>query len=437
MKTSEILNKYQFHIKKKYGQNFLTSEYILESIVNKAEITNETGVIEIGPGLGALTNYIAQKAKKVLCYEIDSDLLPILADTLKEYNNINILNEDILEANVNKDIDKYLTDCKSIYVIANLPYYITTPILIQLLEKVSKINKYVVMMQQEVAARLAGKASTKEYNSLSIAIQYRASVKKVLNVPRNVFIPAPNVDSAVLEIKTYDVKKYFPKIEWFFFDLVRNSFSQRRKTLMNNLINRYGDYKEIYSQCLDELNIKLTVRAEELSIDDFVKLSDLLYEKLSNKEILDVYDENGLPKGKTTTRGYEINEGEYTKIVMGIIQNEKDEFLIQKRSSEKLYMPGVWSITGGAVKQTETEIDAIKRECLEELGLEISQFDFVALIRGKSKLKYYYSCRMKSSDQIVLDIKEVSEYKFVDRKDLLKYHLSNEEYEILMQIKGK
>lgn len=437
MKTSEILNKYQFHIKKKFGQNFLTSDYILSSIVNAAELNENVGVIEIGPGLGALTNYIAKHAKKVLCYEIDTDLLPILEDTLSEYDNVKIINQDILEADVNRDIEKYLPDCQEIYVIANLPYYITTPILLTLLERVSRIKKYIVMMQLEVANRLAGKTKTKEYNSLSIAIQYRATVKKVLNVPRNVFIPAPNVDSAVLEIKTYDKQQYFPKKEWFFFDVVRSAFVQRRKTLINNLINRFGPKKEIYEDILKEINLKTTVRSEELSIDDFVRLSDLLLDKLSSKELIDIVDEFGLPTGKIISRGDNTSRGEYTKIVMAVIKSN-DEFLIQKRSNYKINYPGIWALTGGAVLSGEENLDAIKREINEELNLSCLDIRLDKTVKSINQIRYFYTVEVDKNEPIILDFEEVSEAKWINVNDLKKYRLSffKDDYKYLIEYFG-
>lgn len=275
-KTKEIIDKYDFHIKKKFGQNFLIDENILNNIVLKSGVDSNTGVIEIGPGLGSLTSIICKNAKKVLAYEIDETLIPILNETLKEFNNKTILNQDILKSNVNLDIEKYLSDCDKIFVIANLPYYITTPILFHLLETTPKINKYTCMMQKEVADRICSNPNIKDYNSLSIAIQYRANAKKIINVPKTVFIPAPNVDSAVITLDVYDKLPYKALDEAKFFRLVKSSFAQRRKTLVNNLVNEYHGSKEEYEKLLINLGFDKNIRAEGLSVKDFVKISDNL-----------------------------------------------------------------------------------------------------------------------------------------------------------------
>ena len=268
------LNENNLHAKKKFGQNFLTDQNILSQIVNSADINKDTLVIEIGPGLGSLTELLCKASGFVLCYEIDNDLIPILNDNLKEYNNFEVINKDILEVDINSDIDKYIKNYKNVYVVANLPYYITTPIILGLLSQTNKISRYVMMMQLEVADRICGKPKTKDYNALSIAIMYRATATKVIKVPRTVFIPAPNVDSAVVRLDLYDNPKYICKDEKHFFDFIRECFSQRRKTLVNNLSNKYS--KDFIVKMLNENNIKLTARAEELDITDFIKLSDYI-----------------------------------------------------------------------------------------------------------------------------------------------------------------
>ncbi len=268
------LNENNLHAKKKFGQNFLTDQNILSQIVNSADINEDTLVIEIGPGLGSLTELLCKAAGFVLCYEIDNDLIPILNDNLKEYNNFEVINKDILEVDINSDIDKHIKNYKNVYVVANLPYYITTPIILGLLSQTNKISRYVMMMQLEVADRICGKPKTKDYNALSIAIMYRATATKVIKVPRTVFIPAPNVDSAVVRLDLYDNPKYICKDEKHFFDFIRECFSQRRKTLVNNLSNKYS--KDFIVKMLNENNIKLTARAEELDITDFIKLSDYI-----------------------------------------------------------------------------------------------------------------------------------------------------------------
>ena len=260
--------------KKKFGQNFLKDEKILNRIVDVSECDKDTLVIEVGPGLGSLTEVLCQKAGFVLAYEIDTDLLPILSENLKAYDNYEIINKDILDVDINADILKYKKDFKNIYLVANLPYYITTPIILGTLSKTDLITRYVMMMQKEVAERLTSKPKTKDYAAITIAIQYRGIAKTAINVPRTSFIPAPNVDSAVVRIDLYDEKKYFPSNEELFFKVVRAAFNQRRKTLVNNLGTEYP--KEFIQKMLNDLEYKPSVRAEELSIDDFIKLSDYI-----------------------------------------------------------------------------------------------------------------------------------------------------------------
>lgn len=273
--TKKIIEDNNFFIKKKYGQNFLIDSNILNNIVNAASIDNTTDVIEIGPGLGSLTEIIASKAKRVLCYEIDSDLIPILNNNLSDYNNVNIINKDVLKCNVEEDIKKYFPQSNKVVLIANLPYYITTPIILTLLENTISIKEYVMMMQEEVADRICSKPDVKDYNALSIAIQYRAKAYKVMKVSSNVFIPKPGVDSAVIRLDLYDKPLYIPNDEKKFFKLVRDSFSQRRKTLINNLGNN-GYNKESVKDALRLLNLDPSIRSEVLSVADFVNLSNLL-----------------------------------------------------------------------------------------------------------------------------------------------------------------
>ena len=263
--------------KKKFGQNFLKDEKILNRIADVSECDKDTLVIEVGPGLGSLTEVLCQKAGFVLAYEIDTDLLPILAENLKAYDNYEIINKDILDVDINADIIKYKKDFKNVYLVANLPYYITTPIILGTLSKTDLITRYVMMMQKEVAERLTSKPKTKDYAAITIAIQYRGIAKTAINVPRTSFIPAPNVDSAVVRIDLYDEKKYFPENEELFFKVVRAAFNQRRKTLVNNLGTEYP--KEFIQAMLNDLEYKPSVRAEELSIDDFIKLSDYINNK--------------------------------------------------------------------------------------------------------------------------------------------------------------
>ena len=272
---NRILKSNKLSAKKKFGQNFLKDESILTKIRDISECDKDTLVIEIGPGLGGLTELLCEKAGFVLAYEIDTDLIEILKGNLSRFNNYEIINKDILTVDVNKDIDKY--GYKKVYLVANLPYYITTPIITKLLTEVERITRYVVLLQKEVAHRLAGKPSTKDYGAITLAIEYRGKAKVMLEVNRNAFIPAPNVDSSVLRIDIYDEKKYHPLDEKLFFDLVRLAFTQRRKTLLNNLGEKYS--KEFVAKMLIDNGYKPAVRGEELSIDDFIKLSDYIKNK--------------------------------------------------------------------------------------------------------------------------------------------------------------
>lgn len=275
--TKKIIDDNDFYIKKKFGQNFLTDQNILNNIVDVATLDRDTDVIEIGPGLGALTEIIASKCNRLLCYEIDSDLIPILNKNLADYNNYKIINNDVLKCDVNSDIDIYFKDYKRVVLISNLPYYITTPIILGLLEQTSKITTYVMMMQEEVADRICSKPAVKDYNALSIAVQYRAKASKELRVPRTVFVPSPNVDSAVIKLELYKEKKYSPKDEKFFFMLVRSAFAQRRKTLANNL-SLVGYSKDTIYNVLESLGYDKSIRSEALDVSDFVRLSDALGE---------------------------------------------------------------------------------------------------------------------------------------------------------------
>ena len=274
--VDKTLNDNKLYAKKKFGQNFLTDQNILSNIVDSANIDNNTLVIEIGPGLGALTERLCQKAGFVLAYEIDSDLLPILDKNLEEFNNYNIINKDILEVDINEDINKYKNNLENVVLVANLPYYITTPIILGLLSKTTLIKKYIMMMQLEVADRICGKPKTKDYNALSIAVGYRAKATKCFNVPRTVFVPEPNVDSAVISLDLYDIPPFKANNEELFFKLIREAFNQRRKTLINNLSNSYS--KELINKMLLNFNIKPNVRSEELGIDDFVNFSNYINE---------------------------------------------------------------------------------------------------------------------------------------------------------------
>lgn len=281
-KTFQILKKYDFHFKKSLGQNFLVDSNILTKIVESAKIDNKTLVLEIGPGIGSLTEELAKKAKKVISFEIDNRLIPILKDTLSPYKNIEIINQDILKVDVDSVIEKQ-ENFEKVVLVANLPYYITTAIITHLLENTKKISSYVVMMQKEVANRLSAKVGTKDYNSLTILLNYYTNVSYLFTVPKKVFIPAPNVESAVVEIITKS-KKDEEIDEKTFFNFVRNCFSQRRKTLLNNLISNFGkEKKEILIKSCEEAGIDPKRRSETLDIAEFNRLHKKIKEIEKNK----------------------------------------------------------------------------------------------------------------------------------------------------------
>ncbi len=271
--TKKTIDKHDFHIKKKYGQNFLTDQNILGKIIDIPEIDDETLVVEIGPGLGSMTELLLKKAKKVLAYEIDKDLIPILKENLGE-DKLVLINDDILKRNIDEDIREIKDKFSKVVMVANLPYYITTPIIMKVLEQSNIINELVVMMQYEVAKRFTSKPSTKDYNSLSVVIQFKTNSKIALKVPRTVFIPAPNVDSAIVHMVVKDEIEYMPNDLDVFYKLVRTSFTQRRKTLVNNLSSGFGYTKSDLADILVELGHSETVRAEKLTVEDFVALSN-------------------------------------------------------------------------------------------------------------------------------------------------------------------
>ncbi|MFL0438397.1 16S rRNA (adenine(1518)-N(6)/adenine(1519)-N(6))-dimethyltransferase RsmA [Bacillus pumilus] len=283
IRTKEILKKYGFSFKKSLGQNFLIDTNILDRIVDHAEVTDETGVIEIGPGIGALTEQLAKRAKKVTAFEIDQRLLPILNDTLSPYDNVTIIHQDVLKADVGKVIEENFADCKEVMVVANLPYYVTTPIIMKLLEENLPLKGIVVMLQKEVSDRMAAIPSSKEYNSLSIAVQYYTEAKTVMVVPKTVFVPQPNVDSAVIKLTVRETPAVSVENDEFFFQLIRASFGQRRKTLMNNLMNNLPDgkqHKAIIEEALQTADIDGKRRGESLSIEEFARLSNVLQKAL-------------------------------------------------------------------------------------------------------------------------------------------------------------
>lgn len=267
----ELLNKYDANALKKYGQNFLIDDNILNIIASSLENTYGA-VIEIGPGLGSLTRKLVQRFDKVLAYEIDPKMIEVLNDTI-DNSNFKIIAGDFLKTNVEKDIKEYFNQ-DNIYVIANLPYYITTPILLKILEEAPSIKKMTIMIQKEVAARFLGKPNTKDYNSLSVLIQTYMNVSKVCDVSSNCFYPAPLVDSTVIKLERKEKPDFEIKSEEQFLKINRMLFRQRRKTIVNNL--KDGFTKEEILQALNKLNIKETVRSETLTCKQIIELSNLL-----------------------------------------------------------------------------------------------------------------------------------------------------------------
>ena len=269
-KMNELLEKNEFNFKKKFGQNFIIDENIINNIVTKANVDKDTLVIEIGPGAGSLTYFLAKFAKNVLCYEIDTTLKEILRDNLKEYDNVEVIYNDFLKVNVLEDIKKY--EYKKLYVIANLPYYITTPIIIKLIEDNINVDKIVVMVQKEVGDRFKAVPGTKDYSSLSVFLSYYYNIKKIMDVSKNVFIPKPNVDSIVVEFNKKE-KKLNVMDEKLFFKLIKDSFEFKRKTLKNNLKNY--DLEKI-DKVLKKHKLDLNVRAEQISLEFFVEIANEL-----------------------------------------------------------------------------------------------------------------------------------------------------------------
>lgn len=274
--TIETIKKYDFAFQKKFGQNFLIDEHVLNKIIVSAGVTKEDVVLEIGPGFGTMTQYLAENAKEVIAVEIDKSLIPILQDTLAEYDNVTIINEDILKVDINAIVQQK-NGGKPIKVVANLPYYITTPIIMGLFESHVPLENITVMVQKEVAQRMQAQPGTKDYGALSLAVQYYANPYIVANVPPNCFIPRPNVGSAVIRLTKWENPPIAVKDETFMFSLVRASFNQRRKTLQNSLVNGgISVTKEEVVNALESMGLSSTVRGEALTLEQFAKLSDLL-----------------------------------------------------------------------------------------------------------------------------------------------------------------
>lgn len=277
--TRAILERHGFTFKKSFGQNFLTDTNILQKIVDTAEIDKKVNVIEIGPGIGALTEFLAESAVEVMAFEIDDRLVPILADTLRDFDNVTVVNQDILKVDLAQYIAEFKNPDLPVKVVANLPYYITTPILMHLIESGIPFSEFVVMMQREVADRISAQPNTKAYGSLSIAVQYYMTAKVAFIVPRTVFVPAPNVDSAILKMVRRDQPAVAVQDEKFFFKVSKASFVHRRKTLWNNLTSCFGKSEETKGKltaALERADLSPSVRGEALSLEEFARLADAL-----------------------------------------------------------------------------------------------------------------------------------------------------------------
>ena len=283
--TAQVIKKYGFSFQKKFGQNFLIDANILEKIIASAEITKEDCVIEIGPGIGTMTQYLAENAREVVAVEIDKNLIPILEETLKEYENVSILNEDILKVDLNRLV-KEKNDGRPIKVVANLPYYITTPIIMGLFESQVPLSSITIMVQKEVADRMQVGPGTKDYGALSLAVQYYAKPEIMLNVPPACFMPRPNVGSAVIRLTRFEEPPAKTQDERKMFSIIRAAFNQRRKTLANALTNGLAytneegrvihvSRKEV-CEALEKMGLSQTIRGEALSLEQFARLSDLL-----------------------------------------------------------------------------------------------------------------------------------------------------------------
>lgn len=287
IRTKEILQKHGFSLKKSLGQNFIVDTNILSNIVKAAGLDENTNVIEVGPGIGALTEYVARSSKQVVAFEIDDRLIPVLEDTLSPYDNIEIVNQDVLKANLKEVLKEKINLDERLMVVANLPYYITTPIIMHFLESQLRIDGLVIMMQKEVAERITAAPGSKAYGSLSIAIQYYMEAEIAFIVPKTVFVPQPNVDSAILKLTRRNKPVIEVKNEELFFKLVRAAFVQRRKTIWNNLLIRYGKTEEIKAELtrgLEIAGIEPKRRGEAISIAEYGKLADALDETVLKED---------------------------------------------------------------------------------------------------------------------------------------------------------
>ena len=279
--TIAVLQKYNFNFQKKFGQNFLIDTHVLEKIIESAQITKDDFVLEIGPGIGTMTQYLCESAREVAAVEIDKNLIPILADTFSEYDTVTVINEYILKVDINR-LAAEKNNGIPIKVVANLPYYITTPIIMVLFESHVPIDSITIMVQKEVADRMQVGPGTKDYGALSLAVQYYAKPEIVANVPPNCFMPRPNVGSAVIRLTRHTEVPVQVEDEKLMFRLIRASFNQRRKTLVNGLNNSPEIHlsKELIQESIEELGVPATIRGEALSLEQFAQLSNIIKSKL-------------------------------------------------------------------------------------------------------------------------------------------------------------
>ena len=278
--TIEIIQKYGFNFQKKFGQNFLIDTHVLDKIIDESGITKDDCVLEIGPGIGTMTQYLCENAREVIAVEIDKALIPILEDTLSEYDNVTVINDDILKVDVQKIVDEK-NGGKPIKVVANLPYYITTPIIMGLFESHLPLKSITIMVQKEVADRMQVGPGTKDYGALSLAVQYYAKPEIVANVPPNCFMPRPNVGSAVIRLTKYENPPVFVENEEFMFSLIRATFNQRRKTLVNAIGNapNLNISKEMVAEVLSEMGESATVRGETFTLEKFAEFTNKISKK--------------------------------------------------------------------------------------------------------------------------------------------------------------
>lgn len=283
--TIEVLQKYHFVFQKKYGQNFLIDTHILDKIIDSAQISKDDCVIEIGPGIGTMTQYLAENAREVIAVEIDKMLIPILEDTLSSYDNVTIINDDILKVDINRIVMEK-NQGKPVKVVANLPYYITTPIIMGLFESQVPVSSITIMVQKEVADRMQVGPGTKDYGALSLAVQYYAKPEIITNVPPTCFMPKPNVGSTVIRLTRYEKPLVNAEDPEFMFAVIRASFNQRRKTLVNGLTNAAGlpVNKDEIVKALEIMKLSLTIRGEALTLAQFAELSNLL-KKIKTQDI--------------------------------------------------------------------------------------------------------------------------------------------------------